>query len=114
MELKREILVTKILVPNEWIDFKFDMWLYIDETYVVSDTGCSLMSTSIQMKVYLAQQHVHLYVIIGHNWGSEHDPDSDECAPPSTQNGKYIMFYRATSGFEANNQVIILTSLKPH
>jgi hypothetical protein len=48
--------------------------------------------------------------ILGHNWGSEHDPDTVDCAPDTTDNGKYIMYYRATTGYEPNNQVSLKLS----
>ena len=41
----------------------------------------------------------------GHNWGSEHDPDSAQCAPSSFDNGKFIMYTYSVSGYEANNKV---------
>lgn len=41
----------------------------------------------------------------GHNWGSEHDPDTDECAPSSYKKGKYIMWAFAVTGWEDNNLV---------
>jgi len=46
----------------------------------------------------------------GHNWGSEHDPDTVDCAPDTTDNGKYVMYYRATTGYEPNNQVSLKLS----
>ncbi|XP_060552175.1 disintegrin and metalloproteinase domain-containing protein 10-like [Ruditapes philippinarum] len=40
---------------------------------------------------------------IGHNFGSDHDPESDqECTPGETA-GNYIMYARATSGKQENN-----------
>lgn len=41
---------------------------------------------------------------IGHNWGSEHDPGEGRCAPSSFDNGKFIMYPYAVSGYETNNQ----------
>jgi len=41
---------------------------------------------------------------LGHNWGSEHDPDTAECAPKSRQGGSYIMYTYAVSGLETNNR----------
>ncbi|XP_076458644.1 disintegrin and metalloproteinase domain-containing protein 17-like [Babylonia areolata] len=40
----------------------------------------------------------------GHNWGAEHDPDTDECGPSSRNNGKYVMWPYAVPGFEDNNK----------
>jgi len=45
-------------------------------------------------------------VILGHNWGSEHDPDTSECSPSSAGGGKYIMYTYSVSGIDSNNQVI--------
>lgn len=41
----------------------------------------------------------------GHNWGSEHDPDSSECAPSATGGGKYIMFTYSVTGTDSNNKI---------
>ena len=40
---------------------------------------------------------------IGHNFGSQHDPLSGECAPGGA-GGNYVMYPRATSGAEPNNK----------
>ncbi|XP_060066641.1 disintegrin and metalloproteinase domain-containing protein 10-like [Ylistrum balloti] len=43
---------------------------------------------------------------VGHNFGSKHDPESQgTCTPGSGNGGNFIMFPRATSGYEANNQM---------
>ncbi|XP_062587436.1 ADAM 17-like protease, partial [Saccostrea cucullata] len=42
---------------------------------------------------------------LGHNWGSEHDPDTDSCAPSTSSGGRYIMYPSAVSGYEKNNQL---------
>ncbi|KAJ8321091.1 hypothetical protein KUTeg_002678 [Tegillarca granosa] len=41
----------------------------------------------------------------GHNWGSEHDPDTPSCAPSESNGGKYLMYQYSVSGFENNNQL---------
>ncbi|XP_050419252.2 ADAM 17-like protease [Patella vulgata] len=42
---------------------------------------------------------------LGHNWGSEHDAETSECAPSSiTGSGKYIMYPYAVDGYEDNNR----------
>ena len=46
-----------------------------------------------------------LWLFIGHNWGSEHDPDTDSCAPSSSAGRRFIMYSSAVSGYEKNNQV---------
>ncbi|XP_061169884.1 ADAM 17-like protease [Saccostrea echinata] len=40
---------------------------------------------------------------IGHNWGSNHDPDTDECSPSSGSGGRYLMFSKALKGVARNN-----------
>lgn len=43
---------------------------------------------------------------LGHNFGSEHDPDDmPDCAPREAQGGKYVMYPIAVSGDHANNKV---------
>lgn len=46
-----------------------------------------------------------LFIELGHNWGSEHDPDTAECSPSAELGGKYIMYTYSVSGFDANNKV---------
>lgn len=41
---------------------------------------------------------------VGHNFGSEHDPDDSLCSPGPTKGGNYIMYRRATTGTDANNR----------
>ena len=41
----------------------------------------------------------------GHNWGSEHDPSTDECAPNSFDGGKHVMYTYSVSGYNPNNKV---------
>ncbi|ESO89988.1 hypothetical protein LOTGIDRAFT_218462 [Lottia gigantea] len=41
---------------------------------------------------------------LGHNWGSEHDAETDECAPSSlTGKGKFVMYPYAVKGYDENN-----------
>ncbi|KAK7490840.1 hypothetical protein BaRGS_00017896, partial [Batillaria attramentaria] len=40
---------------------------------------------------------------LGHSWGSEHDPDTAECAPDSFKHGRFIMWPYAVEGIEENN-----------
>lgn len=47
---------------------------------------------------------------VGHSFGSEHDPEGT-CSPGGT-NGNYIMYSRATSGSDPNNQVFSSCSLQ--
>eukprot|EP00118_Oscarella_pearsei_P028417 m.2096 g.2096 ORF g.2096 m.2096 type:complete len:800 (+) comp8278_c0_seq1:27-2426(+) len=39
----------------------------------------------------------------GHNFGSNHDPNTAQCSPGSSNGGNYIMYARATDGDERNN-----------
>jgi disintegrin and metalloproteinase domain-containing protein 10 len=41
---------------------------------------------------------------VGHNFGSEHDPDDSICSPGSAKGGNYIMYRRATTGTDKNNR----------
>ena len=45
---------------------------------------------------------------LGHNWGSEHDPDLPECSPPASQGGSYLMYTYSVSGYDVNNKVKFL------
>ena len=47
-------------------------------------------------------------LLSGHNFGSEHDPDTSECAPADNQEGggKYIMYPASVSGQLRNNKVM--------
>ena len=40
---------------------------------------------------------------VGHSFGSEHDPDDEECTPGG-KDGNYIMYRRATTGLSKNNR----------
>ncbi len=41
---------------------------------------------------------------VGHNFGSEHDPDDSQCSPGMTKGGNFIMYRRATTGTDRNNR----------
>ena len=47
-------------------------------------------------------------LLSGHNFGSEHDPETQECAPADNQEdgGKYIMYPASVSGQLPNNKVM--------
>lgn len=47
----------------------------------------------------------------GHNWGSEHDPDSPDCSPSASQGGSYLMYTYSVSGYDVNNKVGHLLSV---
>uniref|UniRef100_A0A667YKJ0 ADAM metallopeptidase domain 17 n=1 Tax=Myripristis murdjan TaxID=586833 RepID=A0A667YKJ0_9TELE len=42
---------------------------------------------------------------LGHNFGAEHDPDNNPCAPREDQGGKYVMYPIAVSGDHVNNKL---------
>ena len=42
----------------------------------------------------------------GHNWGSEHDPHTDECSPGAKFGGSYVMHTYSVTGYDENNKVI--------
>ena len=41
---------------------------------------------------------------VGHNFGSEHDPDDSNCSPGTNKGGNFIMYRRATTGTDRNNR----------
>lgn len=42
---------------------------------------------------------------LGHNFGAEHDPDNNDCAPRDEKGGKFVMYPIAVSGDHGNNKV---------
>lgn len=42
---------------------------------------------------------------LGHSWGADHDPDTDECNPAAISSGKYLMYTYSVSGYAENNGV---------
>ena len=49
---------------------------------------------------------------LGHNWGSEHDPDIRECSPRAREGGSYLMYTYAVSGYDVNNNKFSPCSLR--
>ncbi|XP_052098663.1 ADAM 17-like protease [Mytilus californianus] len=72
---------------------------------IAVNTGVSSFQNPGGSRALAAQALITVSHELGHNWGSEHDPDSNECAPDVSSNGKYIMYYMATTGYDANNQI---------
>lgn len=67
-------------------------------------TGWSSAKNSRNLQVLSLQFELVTTHELGHNWGAEHDPDTDECGPSSRDNGKYVMWPYAVPGFEDNNK----------
>ncbi|TPP61032.1 Tumor necrosis factor-alpha-converting enzyme [Fasciola gigantica] len=49
---------------------------------------------------------------LGHNWGADHDPDTDECSPSASSRGKYLMYAHSVGGFAENNYKFSPCSLR--
>ncbi|KAL8565068.1 hypothetical protein ACOMHN_005271 [Nucella lapillus] len=75
---------------------------HIEGAPVYPRTGWSSAKNSRNLPVLSLQYE--LVTTHGHNWGSEHDPDTDECGPSSRDDGKYVMWPYAVPGFEDNNK----------
>ncbi|GAB6020822.1 hypothetical protein CHUAL_003479 [Chamberlinius hualienensis] len=48
----------------------------------------------------------------GHNWGSEHDPDTQECSPNTRDGGSYLMYTFSVRGYDHNNKCFSPCSLR--
>ena len=48
-----------------------------------------------------------LLSLIGHNFGSNHDPFTTECSPSESGGGKFMMYATSVSGLKPNNKVAI-------
>ena len=63
-----------------------------------------------QSRVPEAVSHITFAHEVGHNFGSEHDPDDGICSPGSSNakagsgGGNFIMYRRATTGTDLNNR----------
>ena len=73
-----------------------------DTFYFLSFIAVELKNWSSQFSVFNTKC---FRAELGHNWGSEHDPDTDECSPSSFDGGKYIMYTYSVSGYDPNNKV---------
>ncbi|XP_048776718.2 ADAM 17-like protease [Ostrea edulis] len=63
-----------------------------------TSTMYSTGSTVLSRQAELVTAHE-----LGHNWGSEHDPTSGDCAPFSLFGGKYLMYPYSVSGDDDHN-----------
>ncbi|XP_058953790.2 ADAM 17-like protease [Pocillopora verrucosa] len=77
--------------------FTNNRWLYLN-------TG---LSSSINWGRKLLTEEADIVTAheIGHNFGSEHDPETTECAPPESNGGKFIMYPASVSGQWRNNKL---------
>ncbi|KAL8593287.1 hypothetical protein ACOMHN_009940 [Nucella lapillus] len=74
----------------------------INGTETALNTGWSTTLNSNGDTV-LSEQ-AQLVTAHGHNWGAEHDPDTDACTPSSMfGNGKYLMYAYSVNGYDSNN-----------
>lgn len=78
---------------------------YKDNYELYLNTGWS--STLNAYKRRLLTQEADLVTTheFGHNWGSEHDPDTTECSPNAFKGGKHIMYTYSVSGYDPNNHI---------
>uniref|UniRef100_A0A667Y0W9 ADAM metallopeptidase domain 17 n=1 Tax=Myripristis murdjan TaxID=586833 RepID=A0A667Y0W9_9TELE len=63
-------------------------------------SGKPMSSLSFPQEADLVTTHE-----LGHNFGAEHDPDNNPCAPREDQGGKYVMYPIAVSGDHVNNKL---------
>lgn len=69
------------------------------------NTGWSSAQNSEGDRVLSLEAALVIAHELGHNWGSEHDPDTPGCAPGVEKGGKYLMYPYSVSGYEHNNQI---------
>lgn len=68
------------------------------------NTGWSTTANSYGDTVLTQQAELVVAHELGHNWGAEHDADTDTCAPSSLfGSGKYLMYPLAVAGYDSNN-----------
>lgn len=66
------------------------------------NTGWSSSLNRYNRKLLSAEASIVTAHEFGHNWGSEHDPDTNECSP---RGGKYIMYTYSVAGRDENNKL---------
>ncbi|XP_062585423.1 ADAM 17-like protease [Saccostrea cucullata] len=76
-----------------------------DNRRMAANTGLSTYRNPDGSQALVHQATITTAHELGHNWGSEHDPDTDSCAPSTSSGGRYIMYPSAVSGYEKNNQL---------
>lgn len=88
------LLITFILIEY----FKSGYTLYLN-------SGLSSSRNHYGQRVVTREADLVTAHELGHNWGSEHDPDLPECSPPASQGGSYLMYTYSVSGYDVNNKV---------
>ncbi|XP_061189313.1 ADAM 17-like protease [Saccostrea echinata] len=76
---------------------------YLGGVEVSLNTGFTSTMYSSGSTVLSRQAELVTAHELGHNWGSEHDPTSGDCAPFSIFGGKYLMYPFSVSGDDDNN-----------
>ncbi|KAF6023261.1 ADAM17 [Bugula neritina] len=71
---------------------------------VYLNTGWSSAFNKRSEKILTQEAEIVLAHELGHNWGSEHDPDSKDCSPADVSGGKYIMYTYSVNGEHSNNK----------
>lgn len=67
---------------------------------MAANTGLSTYRNPDGSQALIHQATITTAHEFGHNWGSEHDPDTDNCAPSTSDGGRFIMYPSAVSGYE--------------
>ncbi|XP_052812979.1 ADAM 17-like protease [Mya arenaria] len=70
------------------------------------NTGWSSSLNSAGHRILALQALLITAHEFGHNLGSEHDPETDNCAPSDYKDGKYLMYPWAVMGYDKNNQFL--------
>lgn len=75
---------------------------FLNEVQVSLNTGLTSTMYSSGSTVLSRQAELVTAHELGHNWGSQHDPTSGDCAP-FFFGGKYLMYPYSVSGDDSNN-----------